>query len=385
MTIVTFVLGLVLIAAGAGGLVASYDLLPTELGLLYACCGAILVSGGVVTVAIGVAVLRLEALTQMVHFAAAVDDLPDEGEVAAARCMREDHAAHEPDAAPAELEAAAEEGEAPAVEPQPADAHAAAAEPVEEALAEAPVEEGVAAGAPSVADLEQALAAAAPPTLVGHYSAGGANYKIFSDGSIEAETEGGAFRFASMDEFKAYLASERAYAFCFCIAQRSVVFARDCVAIETCLIAAPAALQAAAEEGDALAVEAPPVDVHVAAADRVEEALTEATVEEGAAAGAPERRRSRTGARRRGSAADPGRPLQRRRRQLQDLLRRLDRGRDRGRRLPLRLDGRLQGLSRQRARRADERRSRCGAQSGEAACSRASAPAALRAARRDAG
>ena len=80
MTIVTFVLGLVLIAAGAGGLVASFDLLPTELGLLYACCGAILVSGGVVTVAIGVAVLRLEALTQMVHFAAAVEDQPDEAE-----------------------------------------------------------------------------------------------------------------------------------------------------------------------------------------------------------------------------------------------------------------------------------------------------------------
>ena len=84
MTIVTFVLGLVLIAAGAGGLVASFDLLPTELGLLYACCGAILVSGGVVTVAIGVAVLRLEALTQMVHFAAAVEGLPEEAEVAAA-------------------------------------------------------------------------------------------------------------------------------------------------------------------------------------------------------------------------------------------------------------------------------------------------------------
>ena len=91
MTIVTFVLGLVLIAAGAGGLVASFDLLPTELGLLYACCGAILVSGGVVTVAIGVAVLRLEALTQMVHFAAAVEDLPEEAEVAAAALHAHDH------------------------------------------------------------------------------------------------------------------------------------------------------------------------------------------------------------------------------------------------------------------------------------------------------
>ncbi|MGA2495154.1 MAG: hypothetical protein ABSF67_19805 [Roseiarcus sp.] len=207
MTIVTFVLGLVLIAAGAGGLVASYDLLPTELGLLYACCGAILVSGGVVTVAIGVAVLRLEALTQMVNFAAAVEDLPDEVEVAAAR-HAEDHTAHEPDAAPVELEPPAQEGEAPAVELQPADAHGAAGEPVEET--ETPVAEGAAAGAPGVADLEQALAAAAPPTLVGHYSAGGANYKIFSDGSIEAETDGGAFRFASMEAFKAYLAQTRA-------------------------------------------------------------------------------------------------------------------------------------------------------------------------------
>ena len=212
MTIVTFVLGLVLIAAGAGGLAASFDLLPTELGLLYACCGAILVSGGVVTVAIGVAVLRLEALTQMVHFAAAVEDLPEEAEVAAALHMQ-DHAEPEPDAAPAEMEAAAEEGEAHAVEAPPVDAHTAAEEPADEALTEAPVEEAAVAGAPSVADLEQALAAAAAvaaPTLVGHYSAGGANYKIFSDGSIEAETEGGAFRFASMDDFKSYLASARA-------------------------------------------------------------------------------------------------------------------------------------------------------------------------------
>ena len=204
MTIVTFVLGLVLIAAGAGGLVASYDLLPTELGLLYACCGAILVSGGVVTVAIGVAVLRLEALTQMVHFVAAVDDLPDEGEVAAAG-HAEVHASHESDAPPAELEPPTPEGEAPAVELHAADAHAALGGPVAEELTEAPAD--TAANAP-VADVEPAVAAA-PPTLVGHYSAGGANDKIFSDGSIEAETDGGAFRFASMADFKAYLARER--------------------------------------------------------------------------------------------------------------------------------------------------------------------------------
>ena len=48
-----------------------------------------------------------------------------------------------------------------------------------------------------------------PPTLVGRYSAGGANYSIFSDGSIEAETDQGAFKFGSMTEFKAFIAAKR--------------------------------------------------------------------------------------------------------------------------------------------------------------------------------
>jgi hypothetical protein len=210
MTIVTFVLGLVLIAAGTGGLVASYDLLPTELGLLYACCGAILVSGGVVTVAVGVVVLRLEALTQMVHFAAAVEELPDEADLAAAALRADDHATSELEAALAEPEVVAEEGDAHAAEAPPVEAHATEPEPtVDEPAAEAPIEDGAVADAQSVAEREPALAAAAPATLVGHYSAGGANYKIFSDGSIEAETEGGAFRFASMADFKAYLARDR--------------------------------------------------------------------------------------------------------------------------------------------------------------------------------
>ena len=33
---------------------------------------------------------------------------------------------------------------------------------------------------------------------------------IFSDGSIEAETEEGAYKFDSMDDFKKYLAERRA-------------------------------------------------------------------------------------------------------------------------------------------------------------------------------
>ena len=61
MTIVTFFLGFVLVAAGAGGLVASFDLLPTELGLLYA-SAARCVSGGGVTVAIGALIRRLDVI-----------------------------------------------------------------------------------------------------------------------------------------------------------------------------------------------------------------------------------------------------------------------------------------------------------------------------------
>ncbi len=51
-----------------------------------------------------------------------------------------------------------------------------------------------------------------PTTLVGRYSSGGANYSIFSDGSIEAETDQGSYRFASMSDFKAYIAAKRATA-----------------------------------------------------------------------------------------------------------------------------------------------------------------------------
>jgi hypothetical protein len=45
------------------------------------------------------------------------------------------------------------------------------------------------------------------PTVVGTYSAGGNLYVMFSDGSIEAETSRGTFRFSSLDELKAYVAA----------------------------------------------------------------------------------------------------------------------------------------------------------------------------------
>jgi hypothetical protein len=44
-----------------------------------------------------------------------------------------------------------------------------------------------------------------PPSLIGSYSSAGANYRIFADGSIEAETSEGTFKFASMNDFKRHL------------------------------------------------------------------------------------------------------------------------------------------------------------------------------------
>ena len=48
--IVVILLGVILFAAGGGALVTSVDLLPTEMGMLYAACGAIAISSAFIVV-----------------------------------------------------------------------------------------------------------------------------------------------------------------------------------------------------------------------------------------------------------------------------------------------------------------------------------------------
>ena len=163
------ILGLILSLAGAAALAASLDLVPTELGLLYAACGVVALSGGFITLAIAGLIRRVDALVEL--------------------------RARPPE--PVYVESSA-----PLGEPAPA-------APVVEA-AEEPINENRVGRLPSLAGIEHALQEPeAAPSLVGRYSAGGATYMIFSDGSIEAETEQGAFKFASMSEFKAHLAGKR--------------------------------------------------------------------------------------------------------------------------------------------------------------------------------
>ena len=75
---------------------------------------------------------------------------------------------------------------------------------------ESPININRAGHLPSLETVEIALETPqAPPSLVGSYSSGGANYRIFADGSIEAELSEGTLKFASMSEFKGYLAERK--------------------------------------------------------------------------------------------------------------------------------------------------------------------------------
>ena len=56
----------------------------------------------------------------------------------------------------------------------------------------------------------QAQAPAEAPTVVGRYEANGASYVLFSDGTIEVETESGTHRFASMADLKEHIERQEA-------------------------------------------------------------------------------------------------------------------------------------------------------------------------------
>jgi hypothetical protein len=192
MAIIIFILSLVLLVAGAASGYQSLDLLPTGIGVLYALAAAVGVAAAVVTFAIGVAIRRIDALTNLVKQSAL-------------------------GATPAPLDAG------PAIEPTPAEEPIAppvavdaetpdgSDEPLRAEDESSPVNINRAGHLPSLEAIETVLETPeAPPSLIGSYSSAGANYKIFADGSIEAETNDGTFKFASMNDFKRHLVEARA-------------------------------------------------------------------------------------------------------------------------------------------------------------------------------
>jgi len=205
MVVLVFVLGAILAVAGGGALFASVDLLPTEIGILYAACGTVALSAGIIVLSIGALIRRVDQLADDFGARAVEPGFP----LAAAAHGHAQHPHIEPEfesepqllaePAPSHEHETHVEAHAPEAEPAPATA------PVGED--DDPLNENRSGHLPTLAEVEHAIAEPeAPPTLVGRYSAGGADYMIFSDGTIEAETEHGAFKFASMGDFKAYLA-----------------------------------------------------------------------------------------------------------------------------------------------------------------------------------
>jgi hypothetical protein len=190
VAILIFILSLILLIAAAASGYESVDLLPTSTGLLYALAGAVAACAAVVTFAIAVLIRRVDALAKL------VPQSPRPSILSAGFGVTPS-----PQTAPAEELSStplAIEAEAPLISDE-----ARAGED------ESPININRAGHLPSLETIETVLETPeeqqGPPSLIGSYSSAGANYKIFADGSIEAETSEGTYKFASMNDFKRHL------------------------------------------------------------------------------------------------------------------------------------------------------------------------------------
>lgn len=114
-----------------------------------------------------------------------------------------------------------EEGRSAPSEPEPIEQAVYRAEPVTERVLSPPEADISPSTSPMIVTAPTAMPSAAArvmepaivqdsvpaePTVVGSYSAGENAYLMYSDGSIQADTPEGRFRFGSLDELKAYVA-----------------------------------------------------------------------------------------------------------------------------------------------------------------------------------
>ena len=195
VAILIFILSFILLIAAAASGYESIDLLPTSTGVLYALAGAVAACGAVVTFAIGALTWKIGALTKLVQQSAGSFAVPAAFEVTPST---ETTPAEDVSAALSAIEARTSENveEAPWAED------------------ESPINFNRSGHLPSLEAIETVLEMPeepqGPPTLIGSYTSSGAYYKIFSDGSIEAETGVGTFHFASMSDFKRHLTETKA-------------------------------------------------------------------------------------------------------------------------------------------------------------------------------
>ncbi|WP_237480001.1 hypothetical protein [Lichenibacterium dinghuense] len=196
MAWVIAVLGAVLAAGGGAALWNGSGYIRLDWGQAETVAGTVALSAGVVTIAIAAVLFALRDLARRPARAAASGvgleavHLAEEaeapargrlaGKLARVGMPKPEPALPEPPAAPVETDPAPL---AAAPEPRPR------AAPV--AVPEAP--------RPAAPVLLEA------PTVVGRYEANGASYVLFSDGTIEVETDSGTHRFASMADLKEHI------------------------------------------------------------------------------------------------------------------------------------------------------------------------------------
>jgi hypothetical protein len=211
----------------AGGLLAIYsgsDIIVMERGWTMVISGSVMAASGALLVGIATAVARLQILQG--EFARLSERMarpespaftlppgmtappapPSERRSPPPLATTPDLAGHK------DLDIAPEPIVRPQGELRRAEAPPVAADEVNEGLFEQPIREPAAPKPQPVSPVVEQTAPepeeeAAPPTVVGTYNSGGNFYIMYSDGSIEAETPAGKFRFNSLDELKDFIAA----------------------------------------------------------------------------------------------------------------------------------------------------------------------------------
>jgi hypothetical protein len=212
----------------AGGLFAIYsgsDIIVMERGWTMVISGSVMAAGGALLAGIATAVARLQMLEgEFVRLAdrlapeAPALDLPPEMtavSIPARRSSPPPEAAPDFAAALKDLDIAPEPilapapAERPRAEPAPAADDDVNDELFDRTQPEPTAPEPKHEPAPAAAEAVPAEADkdAAAPAVVGTYNSGGNFYIMYSDGSIEAETPAGKFRFTSLDELKDFIAA----------------------------------------------------------------------------------------------------------------------------------------------------------------------------------
>ncbi len=213
--LIVIALGVVLVAAGGAFAVQGYGIVEVERGWAAVIAGATAMSAGFVVIAIGAligAVDRLRRDTQatprpIARAARRNEPPPAQTPPAveapemiiprAAEAVIAPVAAPEPTAAPAVSEPPQEPPQIGAPAPEPA------GDWIEQALTR--IEPGAEAPRSPLSPGKSDPKPAASAFVVGRYTFGGANYALYNDGSIEAETPNGPRRFASLAELRAHL------------------------------------------------------------------------------------------------------------------------------------------------------------------------------------